>query len=329
MRAAEQTDLVYAWVDGAFPGYLEERQAHSSTPTDMNPERYRDSYQCLKYSLRSVARYLPWITNIFILTNRPQVPDWLNTDHPNVHVVHLDRFIPKAFLPTFSSNTIESFLHQIPGLAEHFIYMNDDFFFGNDTFIEDFYLDGKYTIFNTLIGENLKWRVYGQKHQIYGTGLLFGLSQVEHGPLFARKIFWREMCEMHPRRMYQTRMRKFRHPDNLVTYKLYRSYMLGRQRQISRPIPIWKFLKISVFHKITNDLKATRRGLRKITARRPKFFCLNDDQADAPNPDVETLVKAFLSSQFPDPSPFERAQAGLSDVAAGPNLAKDRPRLLT
>jgi hypothetical protein len=62
------------------------------------------------------------------VTASPQVPDWLNADHPQVEIVHHDAFIPAPYLPTFLSNAIESFLHLIPGLGEHFIYMCDDFF---------------------------------------------------------------------------------------------------------------------------------------------------------------------------------------------------------
>jgi len=311
-----RTDLVYAWVDGAFPGYLKERAAYSKTPVDMNPERYRDTYQSLRYSLRSVQDHLSWVNNIFILTNRPQVPAWLNTAHPRIKIVHLDEFIPARYLPTFSSNAIESFLHLIPGLSEHFIYMNDDFFFGADTSLQDFFRGGKYTIFNTLMGENLAWRVYYQKNQIYGTGLIFGLSHVEHGPHFARKTFWRNMTGMHPRAMERTRQHKFRHPDNLVTYKLYRSYMLGQHRDISSPIPIWKFMRICVFLRLTNSVGKTRKGLDRINRRNPKFFCLNDDQSDTPNPEVERMVKNFLATRFPTPSAYEKPP-GPDALAAG------------
>jgi len=296
----DKIDLVYTWVDGSLPGYLEERQQYSEKPLDMNPERYRDTFQTLKYSLRSVDMYLPWINNILIVTNRPQVPAWLNLAHPKVRIVHLDEFIPEAFLPTFCSNAIECFLHLLPGLSEHFIYMNDDFFFGKPTVLEDFWSDGKYTVFNTFFGENLKWRIYDQKNNIVGLGL------IEHGPHFARKSYWQEMTEMLPDEVQATRSRKFRHPDNLVTFKLYRRYMLEKHRDISRAVPIWDFVRLCFFHKITNNFTATERGLRKINTIKPKFFCLNDDQRSDPNPEVVRSVKLFLDQYFPTPSPYER-----------------------
>lgn len=44
--------------------------------------------------------------------------------------MHKD-IIPKEFLPTFNSVTIEFFLYNIPGLTEQFIYMNDDMYLLN------------------------------------------------------------------------------------------------------------------------------------------------------------------------------------------------------
>jgi hypothetical protein len=57
-----------------------------------------------------------------------QIPDWLNIAHPGIAVVDHRQNIPAEFLPTFNSHVIEAYLHRIPGLAEHYIYFNDDFF---------------------------------------------------------------------------------------------------------------------------------------------------------------------------------------------------------
>ena len=56
------------------------------------------------------------------------VPKILNLNAPKLHVVRHDEFIPQEYLPTFSSHTIEMNIHRIPGLAEHFVYFNDDMF---------------------------------------------------------------------------------------------------------------------------------------------------------------------------------------------------------
>lgn len=83
---------------------------------------------------------MPWVHKIYLITCG-QVPDWMNkeADDRLVIVNHSD-YIPKEYLPTFSSHPIELNLHRIKELSEHFIYLNDDYFVINETSPEDFSL---------------------------------------------------------------------------------------------------------------------------------------------------------------------------------------------
>ena len=85
---------------------------------------------------------MPWVHKIYLITCG-QVPDWMNkeADDRLVIVNHSD-YIPKEYLPTFSSHPIELNLHRIKELSEHFIYLNDDYFVINETSPEDFFVDG-------------------------------------------------------------------------------------------------------------------------------------------------------------------------------------------
>ncbi|WP_052226309.1 stealth conserved region 3 domain-containing protein [Microbacterium mangrovi] len=125
-------DVVYTWVDGSDPAWRARRApflvdgsvdvAHDSA----REERYvsRDE---LYYSIRSVRRYLPWVRNIFVVTDR-QTPSRVLNEFPDVQVVdHTEIFPDFDSLPVFNSHAIEASLHRIGGLAEHFIYFNDDF----------------------------------------------------------------------------------------------------------------------------------------------------------------------------------------------------------
>lgn len=293
-------DLVYTWVNGGDPDYLAVCQRYANRPLDTNPERYRDTYELLRYSLRSVEKYLEGFENIYIVTARPQIPQWLNADHPRIKIVHHDEIIDPQYLPTFNPNCIESFLHRIPNLSAHFLYINDDFLFGRKTTLEDFFPNGKHRIFNTFFGENIPWRIYDGKNDVVGLGI------IEHTPLFIKKEFWEEMIKSLPDKMHQTRSNKFRKPDDLMTYKLYRYYMLREQREVSSPIWINELLKINTFHKITNKLSFQNKAFAKIESKRPKFYCLNDDQRDKPNEDVVKLVQAFLGSNYPEKTSFEK-----------------------
>jgi hypothetical protein len=88
--------------------------------------RFR-SWGTLKFLFRGIDKYMPFVRNIVLLLARPsQLPVWVNTD--KVRVVYHEEFIPKQLLPTFNSCTIESFLWNIPDLADRIIYFNDDMF---------------------------------------------------------------------------------------------------------------------------------------------------------------------------------------------------------
>lgn len=100
--------------------------------------RYRDNEE-LRYSLRSLFKYAPWVRNVILVTNG-QVPLWLNTDHPRIRVVtHEEIFPDPSQLPVFSSPAIEVHLHRIPGLSRRFIYFNDDVLLGADVWPDDFW----------------------------------------------------------------------------------------------------------------------------------------------------------------------------------------------
>ena len=102
--------------------------------------RYRDNHE-LKYSLRSIFKYAPWIRRIYIVT-ADQLPSWIDMSHPRLEMVtHEDIFPNKSHLPTFSSPAIETHLHNIKGLSRRFIYFNDDVMLGHETWPEDFWTE--------------------------------------------------------------------------------------------------------------------------------------------------------------------------------------------
>lgn len=81
----------------------------------------------MKYSLRTVAEFLPWSKGkIYIVS--PSPPEWLDLSHPRIQWIDQDSLVPKENQPTFSSNSIEPYLHLIPNLTETFILFNDDNF---------------------------------------------------------------------------------------------------------------------------------------------------------------------------------------------------------
>ena len=69
-------------------------------------------HQELRYSMRSLVKYAPWVRKIFLVTNG-QIPYWLNLDHPRIKLItHEEIFPNKSHLPTFSSPAIEANIHR-------------------------------------------------------------------------------------------------------------------------------------------------------------------------------------------------------------------------
>src|SRR5207237_624118 len=106
--------------------------------------RFRDNNE-LRYSLRSIEKYAPWIRKVFLVTSG-HFPYWLNTDRVQV-VSHHDIFLNKSHLPVFSSPSIESNIHRIKGLSSKFIYLNDDVMFGDHIKPTDFLSEDGYKIY--------------------------------------------------------------------------------------------------------------------------------------------------------------------------------------
>ena len=138
-------DVVYTWVDGNDPAWRErmQRARAEQDGLEFHPEaqaanRYYSRDE-LKYSLRSLQMYAPWVRHVYLVTDH-QVPAWLAAEHPGLTVVdHRDIFRDPSVLPVFNSNAIISQLHHIEGLSEQYLYLNDDMFFGTDVRPTDFF----------------------------------------------------------------------------------------------------------------------------------------------------------------------------------------------
>lgn len=118
-------DLLITYVNSGDQSWVREYIKKTKTHNP-NAVRFR-SWGTLKYLLRGVDKYMPFIRKVvLIVASESQVPAWINPD--KVRIVYHRDFIPQKFLPTFNSCTIESFFWNIPDLADRVIYVNDDMF---------------------------------------------------------------------------------------------------------------------------------------------------------------------------------------------------------
>ena len=132
-------DVVYTWVNKDDSGW--QTLWDTTFPENpCDPDRFTSSDE-LRYSIRSVLKYAPWIRNIYVVSNCA-APDYIDLEHERIRWVSHDEIFPdSSVLPTFNSHAIESCLHRIESLSEHFIYFNDDVFLNQPVYPLHFFDD--------------------------------------------------------------------------------------------------------------------------------------------------------------------------------------------
>ncbi|MBW2458390.1 MAG: hypothetical protein JRI68_28060 [Deltaproteobacteria bacterium] len=128
-------DLVIPWVDRGDPAWAARyeatyRELEDSDPTILwrhdppelaaTDDRNTDVY----YAVRLALQNLPWLRRVVLFTQRPQRPSWVD-ELPKVTVVHHDEVFPS---PTYNGMVTTAAVVDIPGLADHYIQMDDDLF---------------------------------------------------------------------------------------------------------------------------------------------------------------------------------------------------------
>lgn len=149
-----EIDFVLPWVDDTDKEWQKDRKKWSKATIDCSgvnkamqkdelddsEERYRD-WGLLKYWFRGVEKFCPWVRKIHFITYG-HLPEWMDTQHPKLHIVHHSDYIPERYLPVFNSNVLESLLHKIHGISDKFVYFNDDIYLINDISPELFFKEG-------------------------------------------------------------------------------------------------------------------------------------------------------------------------------------------
>ncbi|WBX70089.1 Stealth CR1 domain-containing protein [Tenacibaculum retecalamus] len=144
-------DAVITWVDGKDDLHHQKMLPYLKNKSVTKNKEFRtrlDQVEEIKYAVNSILKYAGFIRNIFIVTDN-QVPKFIKNKeegtYENVFIIdHKDIFKEDSiYLPVFSNRPIEAKLYNIPGLAEHFIYLNDDMFLLKETKMSDYFIDGK------------------------------------------------------------------------------------------------------------------------------------------------------------------------------------------
>jgi hypothetical protein len=317
MSEDSRIDVVYTWVNGDWPGYRDLLQSQARKPQDLNPNRYRDNLDLLRYSLRSLDTHVPWAGRVHLVTARPQVPAWLRTDADGLRLVHHDEFMDAADLPTFNSFAIVSNLHRLPGVSRRFLYVEDDYLFGRTVAEGDFIArDGRIRVYRKL--EHLvaasreehpalsPWEA-ALAHTNRLLDERYGRARrriVAHAPLILDVASWQGMVQRWPEDFRRTSSSRFRSAGNVAPEQLYGYYMLYEGGGVA--VPTLAAYRDSAYVGLDNWLPWQRLALAYLRWARPKFYCLNDGFGERPNAKVVALVRDALEAASPRPSRFER-----------------------
>ncbi|WP_159605364.1 stealth family protein [Agromyces humi] len=322
-------DMVFSWVDGSSDEFVRERakrmQSYVVGEGDDSEARYRQIDE-LKYALRSVYLFAPWVRRIFIATDSP-APAWL-AKHPKVTLVRSEEmFADTSVLPTHNSHAVESQLHHIDGLAEHFLYSNDDMFFGRAVSPSLFFSPGGITKFveaSTRIGlgDTHPGRSGFENAARVNRALLrerFGkvtTRHLEHCAAPLRKSVMADLEAAFPEEFRRTAASRFRSATDIsVTNSLYHYYALLTGRAVVQTDAKVKYVETT----LRKALPAMKQLLKR---RDHDMFCLND--GSFPEISVEQRTAAvidFLDRYFPFPAPWEKAADAAADVPAAAGAA--------
>lgn len=308
-----EIDLVYTWVDGSDPKWLEKHNraaGKTDESSDINSKARFTNNDELKYSLRSVERYAPWIHRIFIVTDN-QVPDWLDTSNPKIRIIDHSEILPEKSIPCFNSTLIEHFIWKIPGLSEHYIFSNDDMMLNRPMSPSDFFDSEGYPVMRLVkrpLMRIISWlqiNVLKKKMGNYKTKIRNSACLVkrETGKYYESKPHhnmdaYRKSFVEHTEQVLKDDFDPtFAHPlraDDDFQRVIYYYMGLAEGKGTAVYVNDHTSFQLSI---------AKPYHYQRLIDYNPSFFCMNDSPKAQ---DAHRLAaKQYLSSRFPTKSQFE------------------------
>ena len=279
-----------------------------------------------------MENFAPWVNKIHFVT-WGHLPHWLNTGNEKLNIVNHKDFIPEKYLPTFSSHVIELNLHRIKGLAERFVYFNDDifltsyvkpeYFFENskpcDTVALDCIFFGKdsaghyngsnLTVINSHFNktECLKENIgiwFNPKNglrNVLKTLLLlpwkwFSGFYYQHAANSFLKSNFEEVWKAEPEILDNTCSHKFRKSDDVNQWVIKFWQMAKGEVSVRSPKSARCYhIKESNFSRLLED----------ISSGKYKMLCINDTAKTVDFEDKKQKVKEAINKILPEKSSFE------------------------
>ncbi len=304
-------DAVITWVDGNDPKHLAKRNQIIDKRDVRNQKEASerlDSINEIRYCVESIIRFAPFIRTIFIVTD-DQVPS-IYHDYPDrIKIIdHKEIFIDHEYaLPTINIFSIECMLYRIKDLAEHFIYLNDDFFLIKPTQPEDWFI-------NDLPVLRGRWETPPDKIWYKKIKRLISLNDPSHAGFrnsqalaaqlagFTDRFF---RCFHTPRSLRKSTFEHYfsEHPDLLkhqIQYRLrnptqFNPYALAWHLEIkNKTAQFSTSIGILELHNPANKAVRTIRNMLKKVSAQPEIICANVQSLNLASKEKQQLIFAWL-----------------------------------
>lgn len=329
-------DIVILWVDQNDQKWSEQYAFYRKEEKNVystSSSRYRD-WELLKYWFRSIEQNASWVNKIHFVTYG-HLPYWLNLNNKKLNIVLHSEIIDSEFLPTFNSHTIELNIHRIKGLAEKFIYFNDDFFLNQKIKPEFFFkknLPVDFLVMDSLrqtgvdsffgcikhrsiaicnsyfkkydVLTNLFFKVFNFK---YGIGLLlnilnlpmsnFSYLSTPHLPQAYLKKVFSDVWENEEQFLNEVCRNKFRQATDVNQY-IFRNWQL-----LSGLFnPVYPYNRGNFYNINSSNIDSI---VADIVECRTKTLCINDSDLVDNFDELKEKLTAAFNLRYPNKSSFE------------------------
>jgi len=296
-------DAVITWVDSTDTRWITEYNKFNNNNYNVENSfkiRFANIGE-LYYCLKGITTYLPWINNIYLVLMRPQKPTYIN-EFSKVKIIYHDEIYKndhKEHLPVFNSMSIETQLHNIPNLTEHFLYFNDDVFIGKPLNKDIFFTNNGQINFYNRTHQNKYSRI---SNNIINNKYKINLKNTapQHQVFSLRKSYLNEVWKLFSKELENTSRSRFRSDNNIWMINLI--YQLGNTTILNKPK--CNYLDLSekeiVYISMTDTKKFYKKKLlNKFKKNIPSFICItNIDSTKQADIDFWNLFKKYYNNNI-------------------------------
>ncbi|KYR02838.1 putative glycophosphotransferase [Tieghemostelium lacteum] len=305
-------DVVITWVNGSDPKLIEDRIARNKqfstealSAAEM-AQRFRD-LDGLKYTLRSIQQYAPWVRKVWIVTAQ-QIPTWFDTTYKgNIEFIyHKELFLNKSDLPNFNSNSIEASFHNLPErVSDCFLSLNDDIFFGGNVEKKDFFDSNKIAVYPE------SWTAPSSQKDIWHRTIAYSskLLDTKWNDVSRRKYMTHGVQPMY-RKSLQLMYSQLQLENNKTTAHPFRNETdiqipFLNQHYNLKYFQTYQPTKINQYGAFRDSEKEMKSLFERLTKYKYKTVCLNDNLSDKPPSAVLTQIHQFFEAYFPKVGEWE------------------------